>query len=205
MCIAPGGFLMTALEMNSSARAVGFSLPVEIGGHKVLIPTDKRIDMKFLDITMLAADMGVTDVPVQHPEHNKFFPQQLKPYDLYDLVICDVQVPRTHSRADYRETREARRLTVTQLSLGPKHTRPGGTMVMLLHKLKAWDTVLLLYTFRAFTTFTLFKPTTSHAKRSSFYMVAGNIESQQPAATYAIGNWRSIWKAALFGTDKEYC
>ncbi|KAK2054936.1 hypothetical protein LY76DRAFT_663308 [Colletotrichum caudatum] len=163
MCMAPGGFLATALEMNSSARAVGFSLPVEMGGHKVLIPTDERIDMKFLDITMLAADIGVTDVPVQHPEHGKFFPQQLKPYDI-----------------------------------------PGGTMVVLLHKLEAWDTLLLLHTFRKFATVRLFKPRTSHAKRSSFYMVAGNIESQQPAATHAIGNWKSIWKAATFGTDEEY-
>ncbi|TQN70160.1 Cap-specific mRNA (nucleoside-2'-O-)-methyltransferase [Colletotrichum shisoi] len=204
MCMAPGGFLATALRLNPNARAVGFSLPVESGGHKILMPESRRVELRFLDITMLAADMGVTEVPVDHPDHGKFLPQQLKPDDLFDLVICDGQVLRTHSREEYRERREARRLTVTQLYLGLKHMRPGGTMVVLLHKLEAWDTVLLLRTVREFATVKVFKPRTSHSKRSSFYMVARNVQSQRTAAVHAIGGWKSIWKAATFGTDEEY-
>ncbi|KAK1974206.1 hypothetical protein LZ30DRAFT_775460 [Colletotrichum cereale] len=204
MCMAPGGYLETVLKMNPKARAVGFSLPVESGGHRVLLPPQKRVELRLLDITMLAEDMGVTDVPVEHPEHAKFLLRQLNPEDLFDLVLCDGQVLRTHSREDYREKREARRLTLTQLALGLQHTRPGGTMVVLLHKLEAWDTVLLLYTFRAFSTVTLFKPTTSHAKRSSFYMVARNIQSQQAEATRAVERWKTIWKAATLKNDEEY-
>ncbi|KAK1987619.1 hypothetical protein LZ30DRAFT_818915 [Colletotrichum cereale] len=173
MCMAPGGFLATALELNPRAHAVGFN-------------------------------MGVTEVPVGHPDHGEFLPQQLKPDDLFDLVICDGQVLRTHFRADYRERRESRRLILTQLSLGLEHTRPGGTMVVLLHKLEAWDTVLLLHVFGKFATVRLFKPRVSHAKRSSFYLVARDIQSQQTAAAHAIGNWKSIWKAATLGTEEEY-
>ncbi|KAL0929536.1 uncharacterized protein CTRU02_215435 [Colletotrichum truncatum] len=204
MCAAPGGFLHTALELNPKAQAVAFSLPVESGGHKILIPNSKRFQLKFLDITMLAADMGLVDVPVEHPDHSSFLPQQLKPGDLFDLVICDGQVLRTHARKQYRENREAYRLTVTQLCLGLEHARPGSTMIVLLHKLEAWDTVLLLNTFREFATVGLFKPKTSHAKRSSFYMIARNIQSQGPAAAHAIAKWKSIWKAATCETNEEF-
>ncbi|KAJ0166848.1 hypothetical protein CTA2_5605 [Colletotrichum tanaceti] len=204
MCMAPGGFLATALQLNPMARAVGFSLPVGSGGHKALMPNSRRVELRFLDITMLAADMGVTEVPVDHPDHGRFLPQQLRPDDRFDLVICDGQVLRTHAREDYREKREARRLTVTQLYLGLKHMRPGGTMVVLLHKLENWDTVLLLRTFGEFATVKVYKPRTSHCKRSSFYMVAGNVQSQRPAAARAMGRWKSIWEAATFGTDEAY-
>ncbi|KAK2005262.1 hypothetical protein LZ32DRAFT_546434, partial [Colletotrichum eremochloae] len=204
MCMAPGGYLETALKVNPKARVVGFSLPVESGGHRVLLPRKYGLEPRFLDITMLAEDMGVTDVPVEHPEHAKFLPRQLNSEDLFDLVLCDGQVLRTHSRADYREKREARRLTLTQLALGLEHTSPGGTMVVLLHRLEAWDTVLLLYTFRSFATVTLFKSTTSHAKRSSFYMVARNIQSQQAEARHAIERWKAIWKAATLKNNEEY-
>jgi len=204
MCMAPGGFLVTTLNINPGARALGFSLPVSKGGHKALLPRDPNVTLKFLDITMLAADMGVKDIPAEHPEAKNLLSQQLNPGQLFDLVLCDGQVLRTHVRAAYRQMREARRLTVTQLAIGLEHVKIGGTMVVLLHKVEATDTVSLLYRFSKFSSVMLFKPTRHHAKRSSFYMIATNIQSQHCEAVLAVERWKREWKVATFGTDVEY-
>ena len=204
MCMAPGGFLATTLNLNPGAGALGFSLPTSEGGHKVLLPRDPNVTLKFLDVTMLAADMGVIDIPAEHPEAKNLLPQQFNPGQLFDLVLCDGQVLRTHVRAAHREMREARRLIVTQLAIGLEHVKVGGTMIVLLHKVEAWDTVSLLYRFNKFSLVKLFKPTRHHAKRSSFYMIATNIQSQHCEAVLAVEGWKREWKVATFGTDEEY-
>ncbi|KAL2841163.1 FtsJ-like methyltransferase family protein [Aspergillus pseudoustus] len=206
MCMAPGGYLATALHHNPDARAVGFSLPAKQGGHNVLLPRRPNITLNFLDITMLAADMGATDtsIPAEHPDTDNFLPRQFDPADKFDLVICDGQVLRTHERAAYRERREATRLTVTQLALGLEHLKPGGSMIVLLHKVEAPDCVYLLYTFEKFASVRLFKPTRAHAKRSSFYMVATNIRSDCEEAGNAIAMWKRMWNVATFGSDEVY-
>ncbi|KAK7972420.1 hypothetical protein PG988_006554 [Apiospora saccharicola] len=140
MCAAPGGFLATAIRINPDAEVVAFSLPPSDGGYNVLLPLDKMQCVDFLDVTMLAADMGVTVIPPDHPDAGKFLPRQLPEMRSFDLVLCDGQVLRTHERASYRELREPLRLKTTQLSLGLEHLRPRGTMVVLLHKIEAWDT-----------------------------------------------------------------
>lgn len=53
MCMAPGGFLATALRFNPEARALGFSLPKCNGGHNVLLPKHPNVTLKFLDITKI--------------------------------------------------------------------------------------------------------------------------------------------------------
>ncbi|RYP26611.1 hypothetical protein DL767_007958 [Monosporascus sp. MG133] len=211
MCAAPGGFLQTALEQNPEARAVAFSLPVSEGGHKLLLQPENNpnVTLKFMDITMLAADMGMPSIPTDHPDAGNFvllrqFDSSDKQEALFDLVFCDGHVLRTHPRATYRETREVRRLKSTQLALGLEHLRPGGTMVVLLHKLEEWDTLSLLYCFSRFATVRTFKPRTGHATRSSFYMVATDIRSRGPEAQAAIARWKALWRIATFGSDEEY-
>ncbi|TKA74652.1 hypothetical protein B0A55_07964 [Friedmanniomyces simplex] len=147
--------------------------------------------------------MGVTNIPEEHPDHDNFLPRALQLGETYDLVICDGQVLCTHARAKYREGREATRLAVTQLALGLEHLTPGGTMVVLLHKVEAWNTIRLLSKFKQCASIKLFKPTRAHAKRSSFYMVATQVESRCPQAAEAIVEWQRMWKIATFGTDQE--
>jgi hypothetical protein len=77
-------------------------------------------------------------------------------------------------------------------------------MVVLLYKVEAWDTVSLLYRFNKFSSVKLFKPIKHHAKRSSFYMIATNIQSQHREAVSAVAGWKREWKAATFGTDEEF-
>ena len=204
MCMAPGGFLSVALDLNPDAHALAFSLPLTQGGHAVLLRPHPNVRTRFLDITMLAADMGTIEIPAQHPDSEKsLLSRQLAPGQRFDLVICDGQVLRTHKRAAYREEREAQRLTTTQLALGLEHVKTGGTMVMLLHKVEAWRTVFLLHTFSKFASLKLFKPSKSHATRSSFYMIATDIQREQPEVESAIGRWKMQWSAATFGTDEE--
>lgn len=209
-CMAPGVYLEAALKHNPGAHALAFTLPPEKGGHTPLLKSDepRGLDIRLLDLTMLAADMGVTQdqMPKDHPEAATFLPRQVKDGQTFDLVICDGQVLRTHQphRAAYREPREARRLALTQLVLGLDNMRPGGTMIVLLHKVEAWGNVRLLHTFSNFSRVQLFKPTSGHAKRSSFYMVATDIRSEHPSAKKAVDQWKDEWKVATFASDKEY-
>ncbi|PYH46510.1 uncharacterized protein BP01DRAFT_337931 [Aspergillus saccharolyticus JOP 1030-1] len=205
MCMAPGGFLATALQINPHARALGFSLPQSEGGHKVLLrKPHHNVSLKFLDITMLAADMGRLEIPSGHPDAGKFLPRQFSPEQRFDLVICDGQVLRTHDRATYRQPREARRLTMTQLALGLEHLTWGGTMIVLLHRVESPDVVRLLYAFTAFASVRLYKHPRFHAMRSSFYMLATDIRNDSPEAAMAIRGWKKIWDVATFGTDDLY-
>ena len=208
MCAAPGGFLETALDINHTAHAVAFSLPESNGGHRMLLPPrDPPVITKFLDLTMLAEDMGVNaaTIPADHPDASNFLPRQFSPgQQLFDLVLGDGQVLRTHERAEYRKNREARRLTLTQLVLGLEHIQPRGTMIMLMHKPEAWGTLHLLYTFDKFSRVRLHKPRAGHTKRSSFYMVATDVQCRAPEALIALEQWRAAWRVATFGTDEEY-
>ncbi|KAK3715746.1 hypothetical protein LTR37_006971 [Vermiconidia calcicola] len=204
MCMAPGGFLQAAIELNPTASARAYTLPFEDGGHEVLLPRKPNVNVRFRDITMLAADMDATEIMADHADADKFLPQEFNPKRLYDLVLCDGQVLRTHPRASYRDHCEVSRLTTTQLALGLEHLRPGGTMIVLLHKVEKCYAVMLLNTFRKFSTLQLYKPEKAHAKRSSFYMIASNIQSRHPEAISAIAEWKNTWRVATFGNEDEY-
>lgn len=157
-----------------------------------------------LDITMLAADMDANDIPEGHPDFANFLPKQFSGDRELDIVLCDGQVLRTQLRADYRAHNEARRLSVTQLALGLEHLRPGGTMVMLLHRLEGLIALELVQLFAQFSSVQLFKPPRAHAKRSSFYMVATNVQAEHPEAVRAVQSWKQSFKVATFGGVEEY-
>jgi hypothetical protein len=74
MCTALGGFLATAIKLNPKCESVRFSLPPFDKGYNVLLPRDQRNCVRFLDITMLAADMGVTNILEKHLDARRFLP-----------------------------------------------------------------------------------------------------------------------------------
>ncbi|OQE07226.1 hypothetical protein PENVUL_c014G08193 [Penicillium vulpinum] len=176
ICMAPGAFLQIALKKNPGSHALAFSLPVSRGGYRSRLASGSNTKRVYLDVTMLAADMGMDQIPEGHEDAENFLPRQFEEGQLFDLVICDGQVLRQHLRGAYRESRQAKRLVTTQLALGLQHVRPGGTMI----------------------------PKKGHAKRSSFYMVATDIQSQTPEAIEAIKRWKRIWRAATFDSDEDY-
>ncbi|KAG3188617.1 hypothetical protein PC129_g25188, partial [Phytophthora cactorum] len=69
MCMAPGGFVAYCLTKYPNARVKALSLPVEQGGHEVFLE-HANVQVEFLDVTMLAGDMGITgdDIPAEHPD-----------------------------------------------------------------------------------------------------------------------------------------
>ncbi|KAF2685021.1 hypothetical protein K458DRAFT_300465 [Lentithecium fluviatile CBS 122367] len=206
LCMAPGGFTASVLKRNRNAKVCGISLPLSQGGHGILVPnwqTDSRIHVCFLDITMLAAEMDITDIPAEHPDAANFLPDRPFYGEEFDLIFCDGQVLRMHPRAEYRERREAWRLLTSQLVLALQRIRVDGKIVALLHKVDAWETVSLLYTLSKFSSLRLFKPEKKHAIRSSFYVVAERVQPRSVHALRAVATWKREWHIATFGSDAE--
>ncbi|RDK41707.1 hypothetical protein M752DRAFT_284441 [Aspergillus phoenicis ATCC 13157] len=172
--IAPEGFLRTALRVNPKARAIGFSLLRYEEDHNILLSKYPNISVKFIDITLLTADMGLLEIPNNHPDTGKFLPRQFESGQAFDLVIYNNQVLRNHDRATYHKHQEASRLTLTQLALGLEHIKLEKTMIILLHKHPRF-----------------------HAKRSSFYILTTNIRTDCPDAAMAIQGTNNIYNQAL--------
>ncbi len=207
LCMAPGGYALSALKYNPLAHVSGITLPEEKGGHRVMVRhghVDAQIEVAFLDITMLIEEFGVTKVPEDHPDKDKFLTGS-RPYlgKTFDLVFCDGQVLRTHNRGAYWENNEPLRLSCSQLVFALQHIRTGGTLIMLLHKVEACHSVELLYAFSQCASIRLFKPKKKHALRSSFYLVAQNILPQHPTAISAVSRWKEAWKLATFSNEPE--
>ena len=208
LCMAPGGYSVSALKYSPHARVSGLTLPESLGGHQLLIPwghSDPRVEVQFIDITMLAAEFGVRDVPANHPDASEFSFERPWVTKAFDLVFCDGQVLRAHANhiSEYRETCEATRLMCSQLILAMQRIKPGGTFIMLLHKVEMWRTVELLSFFDRFSHVELFKPTTGHKTRSSFYLVAKDVQPYQPEALHAVKEWKASWKNATFRESAE--
>jgi 23S rRNA U2552 (ribose-2'-O)-methylase RlmE/FtsJ len=206
MGMAPGGFTSAVLKTHPSATVRGITLPPETGGLKVILPnwrSDERVHIEFLDVTMLADEMGTptTSIAVTHVDLANFSSHRPFLGEEFDLVFCGAAVQRMQPRAAYRDSRERLRLTTSQLVLALQRVREGGSLVVLLHKPEAWDTIELINTFTRFSNVCLFKPRRKHAVRSSFYLVATNVRSRNADAVSAVNIWRTKWETATFGTD----
>ncbi|KAH7161244.1 hypothetical protein EDB81DRAFT_755816 [Dactylonectria macrodidyma] len=195
-CFAPGGFVTFFLKEYPGARVKAMTLPIEQGGHRVLLSHD-NLDIEYLDVTMLAGDMGVTedDVPDSYPDKDALiFHKTLSAEDKFDLALCDGQVLRTQSPSEWEEFSGVSPLATSQFALSLEHLKPGGTMVILLHRLEAWRTVKLLHTLRKFSLVQLYKYPYWSAVESSFYGVAKNVQSDGLLAAKAIADWKDDWK-----------
>ena len=74
LCTAPGGYSLCALKINPRGTVRGISLPKEQSGHRMLIKNRHpgQIKVFFLDITMLATEFEVNDIPETHPDAASF-------------------------------------------------------------------------------------------------------------------------------------
>jgi 23S rRNA U2552 (ribose-2'-O)-methylase RlmE/FtsJ len=207
LCMAPGGFTRTALELNPTAHVFGLSLPVNLGGQYLLIPPSPNITVIERDINLLAAEMGVSaeDIPPSHPDKARF--DYWRYFDLKfehvkaDLVFCDGNNERTHEklRAEYRKKEmETRRLNLAQLVFALSRIREGGTLVMLLHTPE--NMLQILYSISKFADIQLYKPTCHHAPKSSAYLVAKNVRPTHPEALRAVEWWKGVWRRITFDT-----
>lgn len=207
ICMAPGDFSSAVLKVHPNARISAITLPKSLNGHDILLRDcrkDLGVQVQLVDVTMLAAEMDVHAVPSNHPDAVNFRFDRPFTDKRYDLIFCDGQVLRMHRRADYREKREAWRLLTSQLVVTMRRIKHNGTVVALLHRLDAWDTVALLHTLSTFSTLDLFKPKKKHAIKSSFYVVAKDVKPHCVALKMAVDRWKEEWRIATFGTDVEY-
>lgn len=76
--MALGGFLDTVLRHNPEATAHAYSLPVEEGEHEVLLPNAYAVKIRPVYITLLAEDLGLREVPKEHPDATKSLSKQSK-------------------------------------------------------------------------------------------------------------------------------
>ncbi|KAH6654301.1 hypothetical protein BKA67DRAFT_646047 [Truncatella angustata] len=206
ICMAPGGFSGTILENAFRSRVGGISLPIPSGGHPLCIRDwENRADIRvhFLDVTMLATEMGLTNIPPDHPEFSEFL--TLRPFEgeQFGLVFCDGNVLRTHVRATYRERKERHRLLTSQLVLAFQRIETGGTLVCRFHKIEGIETVNMLRLFNMFSKIHVWKPLKTHAARSSFYMIAKDVQPHSPEAVKAINEWKREWKEFTLNTEEE--
>ncbi|KAH0032293.1 NAD(P)-binding protein, partial [Aureobasidium melanogenum] len=205
-CMAPGGFVKCVLNLNPDAQVDAFSLPQEQGGHRVLLrnwATDERISIRWIDITMFAEEMGHLEDEYNRTDWKSS--AQKWPYrtERYDLIVCDGQVLRTHQGQELKESVEPVRLTCAQLYLGLKRIRPGGTLVVLLHRINTPRNFRIIHLFHKFSQVQLYKPDTSHKMKSSFYLVAKNVRPDERAYAEAMAHFKQLWDHATYGIDNE--
>lgn len=208
ICMASGGYSASVIKYSPDAHISAITLPKHLGGFPVMVdhgPKDPRINVKFADVTMLAAEYGITDVPKGNPDFGKLVSWRPFAVETFDLVLCDGQVLRTQTPhvEEHREAGRATRLTCGQLILGMQRIKPGGTFNLLLHRPEMSNTVKLLSLFDKISEIRLLKLTVAHRTRSSFYLVAKNVQSQRPEALLAIAYWKSTWKSLTFPSSQD--
>jgi hypothetical protein len=177
---------------------------------------DQRVRVKYLDITMLGDfDLTFTTSALSTPrdeplETSKESLKSQPPASCnlsFDLAVCDGQVLRTHRRDPPLGDSEPTRLLCAQLVIALMHLKPGGTLVILLHKPDRWNSARFIHTIDSFSSGTvcLFKLEKKHATRSSFYLVAKGVQSDHPEAKKAVEIWKKTWLAAtkILGLEDE--
>lgn len=198
LCMAPGGYTASTLEHSPHAIVCALTLPSKLGGHPVIHRKDKRVSIIFKDITTLYKEFGLTELPQDHPKFSKFSDMRLWYGKSFDLVFCDGQVLRTQEPhiVDYR--REAIRLTASQLILALQRITRGGTLIMLLHNISAYETIKLLSVFDKIADIQIFKPVSGHKKKGTFYLIAKDVQPEHGDAVAAVNEWKKIWSELTF-------
>jgi 23S rRNA U2552 (ribose-2'-O)-methylase RlmE/FtsJ len=199
LCMAPGGFAKYVLRRYSSAKVDALSLPEVQGGHKVRIPygdQDQRVSVTFTDLTKLTEGSGRPDLlksPNNDTNLTKLWPYNIK---RYDLILCDGQVPRQTPVWGDDEQFSPVCLTFAQLYLSLKRVKTGGTIIVLLHRSSIISIFRLIRKFSQFSDIQIFKPHKNYTIKSSFYLVAKNIDPDSAKCLEAMDLFKLIWEKA---------
>ncbi|KAJ5210978.1 hypothetical protein N7491_010793 [Penicillium cf. griseofulvum] len=203
LCMAPGGFTATAATELPRPLIDAVTLPVKIGGYEVMAKNICQ-NIIYADITMYPTEMACQeDIPTAHPDSSIFELCQPFLYNRYDIAICGGAVGRDHPRESYRSNCEAQRLMVSQLVFAMHRLKPGGSIVLLLHRVESWETVCILHAFNQFSDIQLYKHPKAHAIKSSFYLVAKKVNLEHHAARESMKYWKNLWKYLTFKEFEE--
>lgn len=223
---APGALAQYFLRQNPRATVDGLSLPVESGGYPMLLecankilgvrprPQDKdTVNITWTDITLhpLFLPQG-KEYPEEFPDKPAFdnnpplpphlqFPPS-KPSDrVYDIVLTSSRYLRRCVHAQLRPW-EAGRLQVSQLILGLSFVKPGGSMLIVLHNLESWNTFATVYNLSRIANITLYKPEKCHAIRSSFHLIATNVQPELEVCKVWVEKLKQAWYTMTFGGEE---
>lgn len=214
--MAPGGFSAIAMKINLDAviRAITLDPSPAHGGNAVMLNHDLNCDIdlkiQYLDITMLAGEMGMKtgEVEFGHPLAKKLNYDRLgrifPGIEVYDLVSCGA-VPtnlKNQPKSPYRELVQGLLLSLSQLVIAVRHIRKGGTIVMLMYRPETWITTQLLYMVSKFARVQTFKPRSHQRATSSFYLIAEDVDSLSTAAKDALVRWTTAWCRLTIDTDR---
>ncbi|KAJ5646403.1 hypothetical protein N7490_002775 [Penicillium lividum] len=197
LCMAPGGFTATVLKNNRFAQVCAISLPRSEGGLEIYLPNwkeNKRVKVELVDLNILSTELGFPNLASQdHPSASKFSSNRPFPGRKFDLIFCDGHILPSPI-AGKEEMDQARRLSDAQIIMALQRIKPAGTLVMLLHHSYSPRVLRLLEAFYNFSQVTIFKPPKVHAKRTSFYLVAKNVEPQHERVRRLIREMRYSWR-----------
>ena len=199
LCLAPGGFARCVLEKFPLAKVDGLSLPEDQGGYKVRVAygdLDPRVSVIFTHLTKFAEEFGYPELFKDRDDGTSL--AGIWPYtiDRYHLVTCDGQVPRQSPGQVENDHFAPICLNYSQLFLGLKRVKIGGTMIVLLHRSSRVSIFRLIQMFCQFSNVHIFKPTKNHTIKSSFYLVAKDIRAESPSCLEAMELFRTVWKRA---------
>lgn len=199
LCMAPGGYTASICKYSPQANVSAITLPEDQGGLRIFVRhgNGTRVEVLEADITMFAAEFGVTEIPATHSEASNFSNERPFP-KLFDLVFCDGHVARTQNVPSSLHPTEVSRLTCSQLILAMLRIRTGGTLIMLLHGADFYHNLKLLRLFDTISHIQFFKPAKAHARKDSFYLVAKEMQPGRRVAKAAVAEWKQAWKDATF-------
>ncbi|KAK0435366.1 hypothetical protein EV421DRAFT_2039144 [Armillaria borealis] len=119
------------------------------------------------------------------------------PAESFDLVIMDTQHLRNQSHM------AAHRVYISQLILGRRAVKIGGSIVLRLHRLESDFSARLLYLLdKVSWKIRTFKPMTIHKDRGSFYVIARGVGldnyrrlsfERQTRLLHAVDQFRDLW------------
>ncbi|KAL0577584.1 hypothetical protein V5O48_004416 [Marasmius crinis-equi] len=195
----PGGFSSYILSTFPQVHGTGVSLPVERGGHALLLEEEikPRFDLLWADLTFLHLGNAQNFEPSFAP-----FPFGIS-HPGFELVILDGHPLRTagpdvHILGD--------RLLISSLIFGLWCVQRGGTIVMKLSMPDRKISAQILYMLDILSgDLRTWKPVHIHATRSTFYAVARNFGNGPQASRYhgILTSLKSLWDELMLGSSEK--
>ncbi|KAK0435369.1 hypothetical protein EV421DRAFT_1235400 [Armillaria borealis] len=183
----PGGFSSCVLDKNPRATGFGISLSPQEGGHSFLMDENllNRYSIMFANMARfeLGPNSDLDSLPI--------------PAESFDLVIMDAHHLRNQPHM------AAHKVYTSQLILGLKAVKIGGSIVLRLHRLESDYSACLIYLLdKVSCEIRTFKPMTMHKDRGSFYVIARGVGldnyrrlsfERQTRLLHAMDPFRALW------------
>ncbi|PBK60240.1 hypothetical protein ARMSODRAFT_966259 [Armillaria solidipes] len=183
----PGGFSSYILDKNPRGTGFGISLSPQEGGHSFLMDENLLNRYSIMFANMARFDLGPNSDLDSLPISTESF----------DLVIMDAHHLRNQPHM------AAHKVYTSQLILGLKAVKIGGSIVLKLHRLESDYSARLIYLLdKVSCEIRTFKPMTMHKERGSFYVIARGVGldrhgrpsfERQTRLLRAVESFRILW------------